>query len=80
MFQLESQSESLHEIHKLHPAQFQTTHDNIYWEKNAANSVIRHWLNYLSSICFVQTAGTSMVQSMYNQGCGALVMLLSMKA
>jgi hypothetical protein len=48
MFELESQSERIHVIHKLHPSKFQTTHDNIHWTKNTANSMIRHWLSSLN--------------------------------
>lgn len=48
MFELESQSERIHVIHKLHPSKFQTMHDNIHWTKNTANSMIRHWLSSLN--------------------------------
>jgi hypothetical protein len=48
MFELESQSERIHVIRKLHPSKFQTTADNIHWKRNTANSMIRHWLASLS--------------------------------
>jgi ribA/ribD-fused uncharacterized protein len=48
MFELESQSERIHVIRKLHPSKFQTTPDNIHWTKNTANSMIRHWLDSLN--------------------------------
>jgi hypothetical protein len=44
LFELESQSERIHVIHKLHTSKFQTTPDNIHWTKGTSNSMIRHWL------------------------------------
>ena len=48
MLELESQSERIHVIQKLHPSKFQTGHDRIHWTKNTANSMIRHWLSSLN--------------------------------